>query len=98
VRPVAYTRENIDKCWCGGCPVQARSRCARDLYQESLKEPGKLPPPERLGGMYCSTGKAICDDIDAVALCNCPGCLVWSENGLSDNHYCLHGSAEEVGR
>ncbi len=92
---VACTRENIDKCWCGQCPVQIRSKCAKDLYA-AWKDSPELPAPERLGGMYCATGKAVCTDIASVNLCNCAGCLVWAENGLSTNHYCLMGSASEL--
>ena len=94
---VAYTQENIDKCWCGQCPVQIGSRCASDLYEAAQRLEG-LPAPERLGGLYCSTGHTICDDVQFVNLCNCPACLVWSENGLASNHYCAVGSAEERGR
>src|SRR5512135_667245 len=94
---VAYTKDDVDKCWCGACPVQAASKCATDLYEAS-KESKSLPPPDRLGGLYCSTGKAICTDITLVNPCNCPACLVWSENDLLSNHYCKHGSAEQIGR
>jgi len=97
MKPVAYTQENIDKCWCGKCPVQIRSTCATDLYDAAQALDG-LPEPERLGGLYCSTGKAICTDIEIVNLCNCPACLVWSENELASNHYCAQGSAANVGR
>jgi hypothetical protein len=92
VSAVAYTQENIDKCWCGQCPVQVGSKCAAELYS-AFKDSGRLPAPERLGGLYCSTGKAICDDLSITNLCNCPGCLVWAENGLSANHFCALGSA-----
>ncbi len=94
---VEYSKDNIEKCWCGTCPVQAQSTCAKDLYEESKKSQ-KLPPPERLGGLYCSTGKTICTDVNFVNLCNCPACLVWSENNLASNHYCKNGSAEQIGR
>ena len=89
---VAYTRDNIEKCWCGQCPVQIGSQCAKELYAAS-KDSDELPPPERLGGMYCSAGKAICTDLELTNLCNCPACLVWAENDLSSNHYCMFGSA-----
>ncbi len=94
---VAYTQENVDKCWCGSCPVQAKSKCATDLYEAS-KGKNELPPPERLGGMYCSTGKAICTDLELINLCNCAACPVWGENELANNHYCAHGAAEQTGR
>jgi hypothetical protein len=89
---VAYTKANVDKCWCGTCPVQAKSKCAADLYEASKGNP-ELPSPEQLGGMYCSTGKTICTDVDFVAMCNCTRCGVWGENDLSDNHYCQYGDA-----
>ncbi len=94
---VAYTRENIDKCWCGSCPVQIRSACAKELYEAS-KSASELPPPERLGGLYCSTGTTICADVAFTNLCNCPACLVWSENRLASNHYCKSGAARDIGR
>lgn len=94
---VAYTKDNIEKCWCGSCPVQSHSKCAQDLYEASIGSE-ELLPPERLGGLYCSTGKTICTDVDFVKLCNCPACLVWSENDLISNHYCKLGSAEQTGR
>ena len=93
----AYTRENVEKCWCGSCPVQAGSTCARDLYEAS-KDAEELPPPERIGGLYCATGKAVCTDLTFVGLCNCPACQVWGENALANNHYCERGSAEMTGR
>ena len=94
---VAYTQENIDKCWCGKCPVQFESKCANDLFEEAEKL-DKLPAPERLGGLYCATGTTICTDVDFVRLCHCPACLVWAENGLASNHYCKMGSASDTGR
>lgn len=94
---VAYTQENIDKCWCGKCPVQFESTCAKSLYEDAQKL-GHLPEPELLGGLYCSTGKTVCADVDFVRLCHCPACLVWSENQLASNHYCKSGSALETGR
>jgi hypothetical protein len=97
VLDVAYTQENIDKCWCGKCPVQVKSACAAELYEEAQKM-DHLPEPEKLGGLYCATGKAICADLDIVRLCHCPACLVWAENSLASNHYCKFGSAAQTGR
>ena len=92
---VAYTKDNIDKCWCGTCPVQFKSACAKEFYEAS-KGIETLPPPERLAGLYCSTGKTICTDVEFVNLCNCPACLVWGENKLASNHYCKLGSADQL--
>jgi hypothetical protein len=97
MKPVEYTQENIDKCWCGQCPVQIGSDCARELF-EAAEAHSLLPPPERLGGLYCATGQSICDDLVVTNLCNCSACLVWSEHELASNHYCSAGSAKQVGR
>lgn len=99
MREVEYSQENVDKCWCGSCPVQSHSQCARDLFATAQRGENGLPEdPAQLAGLYCSTGKTVCDDVNFVNLCHCPACLVWSEHELASNHYCLHGSAEEVGR
>ncbi len=97
MRKVEYSRDNIEKCWCGHCPVQSGSECAKRLYEQS-KASDELPPPEQLPGLYCSTGKATCGDIAPVNMCNCPACLVWGEHELTSNHYCVQGSAEAIGR
>ena len=94
---VAYTRDNVEKCRCESCPVQVRSTCARDLYEVS-EGSETLPLPAHLPGLYCSTGKTMCTDVTFVNLCDCPGCLIWSEYKLSANHYCKLGSAAEIGR
>ncbi|NLO26659.1 MAG: DUF2769 domain-containing protein [Actinobacteria bacterium] len=89
---VDYSEENAAKCWCSQCAVQASSDCARSLYQQAKDAQG-LPPPERLPGLYCATGKASCTDLAVVNMCNCPACLVWAENHLQGNHYCHLGTA-----
>ena len=97
MRAVEYSRANIDKCWCGRCPVQSHSACVKQLT-EAANTSAQLPPPAKLGGLYCATGKAVCDDITAINLCNCPACLVWAEHELGANHYCVLGMAEDLGR
>jgi len=91
---VAYAKENVEKCWCGSCPVQAKSECARELYVSS-KASEQLVPPESLPGLYCASGHATCDDLKFVNMCNCPACLVWGENELRGNHYCALGAASQ---
>jgi hypothetical protein len=88
---VEYSKENVEKCWCGSCPVQSHSACAKELYEAS-KASEELGPPESMPGLYCATGKATCDDLQLVNLCNCPACLVWGENDPRGNHYCLLGA------
>jgi hypothetical protein len=46
--------------------------------------------------LYCSTGKAACNDLDGNQACMCPTCLVWEENNLQSMYYCIKGSAQEI--
>ena len=78
---VAFSKENIGKCLCGECPVQVQSTCAKEKYAEAQKVQG-MPTPEQVPGLYCSSGKATCQDLRWVEHCLCPGCLVWAENSL----------------
>lgn len=98
MRPVAYTPDNVAKCWCGQCPVQRESDCAKQRYEASKPgiQQGQMPKPGELAGLYCVTGKAPCDDINPNQRCLCTECLVWGEHNLVSNHYCVQGSAEEV--
>lgn len=98
MQPVEYTTDNAQKCWCGQCPVQKQSSCAKQEYQaaEPKLQQGEMPPPDQMPGLYCGTGTASCDDLQPVERCLCPECLVWGEHKLLSNHYCVQGSAEEV--
>ncbi len=54
--------------------------------------------PDRVPGLYCSTGKAICEDIDAKKVCKCNECPIWNERSLEkgtvDRRFCIGGKAE----
>jgi hypothetical protein len=100
-KKVPYTTSNINKCMCSECPVQADSQCAMDKLRKSKKEAEKLPAgqapnPEDVPGIYCSTGKARCQDLNFERQCICGSCEVWKEYDLKDvdpnNHFCQHGS------
>lgn len=99
---VPYTSANIKKCRCSECPVQADSQCAQDKLKSSKQKmenmpAGEVPPPEDVPGIYCSTGKATCQDLDPDKQCICGTCEVWKEYGLKDsdpnNHFCHNGRA-----
>ncbi len=99
---VPYARSNIEKCMCSQCPVQADSKCAQEKLQSSGKEMenmpgGEVPDPEDVPGIYCSTGKATCQDLNFDRQCICGTCEVWKEYGLEEinpnNHFCQHGRA-----
>ncbi len=99
---VPYVRSNIEKCMCSLCPVQADSKCAQDKLQNSKKEMENIssegvPNPKDVPGIYCSTGKATCQDLDFDRQCICGTCEVWKGYGLEganpNNHFCQHGRA-----
>ncbi|NLN44883.1 MAG: DUF2769 domain-containing protein [Methanosarcina sp.] len=99
---VPYARSNIERCMCSLCPVQADSKCAQDKLQSSGKAmkdmpEGEVPNPEDVPGIYCSTGKATCRDLNFDRECICGTSEVWKEYGLEEvdpnNHFCLHGRA-----
>lgn len=99
---VPYTEENINRCRCPQCPVQANSRCAQSEVQsasQSLENApaGEVPDPKNIPGVYCSEGAATCQDLDFDRQCICGSCEVWKEYDLKDanpnNHFCQHGRA-----
>ncbi len=99
---VPYIEENINRCRCPQCPVQANSRCAQSEVQSSRQAlenapAGEVPDPETVPGVYCSEGPATCRDLDFNRQCICGSCEVWKEYDLKDakpnNHFCQHGRA-----
>ena len=99
---VPYVKENINRCRCSKCPVQANSRCAQSEGQsvkQALKNApaGEVPDPEKVPGVYCSEGPATCQDLDFDRQCICSSCEVWKEydlkNANPNNHFCQHGRA-----
>ena len=99
---VPYIEENLNRCRCSQCPVQADSQCAHDKIKSSKQAmenlpAGEIPNPENVPGVYCSEGKARCQDLDFDRQCNCDSCDVWKEydlkNANPNNHFCQHGRA-----
>lgn len=99
---VPYVEENINRCRCPLCPVQADSRCVQEKLQISRQElenapEGEAPKPEDVPGVYCSEGRASCRDLDFDRQCICGTCDVWKEFDLKDacpnNHFCQQGRA-----
>ena len=75
-KKVPYTLANIEKCMCSLCPVQADSKCAQDKLTSSkaaMKQMprGEVPNPGSVPGIYCSTGKATCQDLNPDKQCIC---------------------------
>lgn len=92
---IEFNMENIGKCKCPGCPVQAQSSCAMDKLETLQKTMASDPPetaaaveqeiishPENVPGLYCATGKATCEDLNFEEMCQCPKCDIFKENNL----------------
>jgi hypothetical protein len=98
---VDFNMDNMMKCICTTCPVQAQSACAMDKGAKVMgaMESGMegLPAQGDVPGLYCSTGTASCDDLDFSGNCICAGCAVYAENGLTQYKYCERGSAATIG-
>ena len=95
--------ENIKKCLCMRCAVQIESHCVKDKQQimlliknQDLDSP-MMMGPDRVPGLYCSTGKAICNDIDTKKVCKCNECPIWNQNSLKSSipgrYFCREGKA-----
>ena len=99
---VPYTVSNIERCMCSKCPVQAASVCAKETLSglkneiKSLGE-GEAPEPQKVPGVYCSTGAATCVDLNPNQKCICKTCAVWEENSLENAipmmYFCNNGKA-----
>ncbi len=99
---VPYVVSNIERCMCPQCPVQAKSVCAQEKIgnlqneMKNLKE-GEVPEYQKVPGIYCSTGKATCRDLDPNQQCICKTCAVWMEycleNGTPMMYFCNNGRA-----
>lgn len=99
---VPYTRENINRCRCSQCPVQADSKCVKDKLESSKKEmekipAGEVPNPEAVPGIYCSIVEATCQDLSPARQCICNTCDVWKEYTLGEGtpaqYFCKNGRA-----
>jgi len=75
-----------DAC-CPRCPVQADSVYTLEKIgnlkseMKSLGE-GEAPEPQKVPGVYCSAGTAICNGLDPNRDCICKTCPVWEEHRL----------------
>jgi Protein of unknown function (DUF2769) len=99
---VPDTVANIMKCMCSKCPVQTDSACVKEKLDnlmkklESVRE-GDVPEPKDVPGVYCSTGKATCQDLNSKKQCICNTCSVWKEYNLRNfdpsMYFCQKGKA-----
>jgi hypothetical protein len=93
---VPFVISNVGRCACPGCPVQGKSKCVAGL-KAVLKDALKKTPlkAKDIPGMYCSTGKAACTDLDSSQGCACPTCAVFTQYNLARGqhvgYYCRDG-------
>jgi hypothetical protein len=98
---IDFSMENIEKCLCTRCAVQIESQCVKDkekimllIRNQDLDSP-MMMGPDRVPAVYCSTGKATCEDIDTRKVCKCTECPVWNDNSLKNTapgtYFCRDG-------
>jgi hypothetical protein len=102
---VPYTITNIERCKCLLCPVQARSSCAQEKIgnlkneMDNLPE-NEVPAPQKVPGVYCSSGEANCTDLDPNEQCMCKTCAVWIEYDLETEtpmfYFCDNGKSGSI--
>jgi hypothetical protein len=101
---IDFSVKNIKRCLCPSCPVQAESECAEGVRRIMLEiayssESAMLFERNRVPGMYCSTGKALCQDLNYNKICKCKECPVWLEYKLDQEevmkYYCRDGSPQD---
>ena len=90
---IDFSVKNIKRCLCPGCPVQKESRCAEGKRRIMLEiayssESGMYFERDRVPGMYCTMGKALCNDLDFRKICQCPNCQIYKEYNLENRFYC----------
>jgi len=98
--------ENLKKCQCPDCHVQADNSCIKqqtilleekghstDLNGEFVLEADEIPL------LYCVKGKSICEDLNFHEECQCVKCLIWKEYDLeargNEGYFCRYGKATE---
>jgi hypothetical protein len=96
---VPFTVENIKKCVCGKCPVQANSKCSKTKMADIGEALGHTPlQADAIPGAYCASGKAACADLDFSKMCMCMACPLWEQYSLGTTtpmgYYCRDGKAK----
>ncbi|MDD5205775.1 MAG: DUF2769 domain-containing protein [Desulfobacterales bacterium] len=96
---IPFTMENAKKCICWKCPVHTKSKC----IEENATKMGEVMTteffdPKIVPGLYCSSGKATCADIQTELPCICGACPIFTEfrlaEGVPADHYCKNGHAK----
>ena len=93
---VPFDSKGADECICNQCPVQIRSVCSRE--KDKANKGVKVPKPQDTARLYCSSGKASCNDLELKQMCICGSCNVWHRHTLAKAkptlHFCRDGAAK----
>ena len=103
---IDFNLENMEKCLCDDCPVQAKSSCVKDqkkIMQEighSVDiDSGFILDPDKIPKLYCAKGKTICKDLYYHEECQCFKCRIWKEYDLevrkAPAYFCKNGKAKD---
>ncbi len=93
---VEFSQDNAGKCLCPKCPREKMSTCVSEKLKKlpDLMKKGTLKPAD-LPGLYCSSGKATCADLDVKQPCICFNCPVFKAGKLAEGtpvgEYCAKG-------
>lgn len=98
---VPFVTENVTKCLCTKCPVQLSSTCVSSKLAKIDETLNEFPlRPENIPGVYCSSGIALCTDIQTEKNCLCGSCVIFPEYNLFNvmpmGHYCKNGSVDHT--
>lgn len=90
---IDFSVKNIKRCLCPACPVQEKSICSEGKRRIMLEiayssESGMYFERDRVPGMYCTSGEALCKDLDFKKECQCPDCPVYIDYKLENQYYC----------
>ena len=97
---VEFNLENVQKCICITCPVQADSACVKtkQIKLQEMIAGERTPEPEMLPVLYCARGETMCEDLDFEGMCQCNECPLWEEYDLASGepmgYYCRDGKAK----
>lgn len=94
---VPFNTTTVGQCLCPECPVQAKSNCVANLKKTLQESLARNPlQKEDIPGVYCSTGRATCTDLDPGQKCLCWDCPVFAQYKLTGaqpaGYYCRDGA------
>ena len=96
-KKIGFTMEDLEKCLCPTCPVQADSTCSKEnlMKMHRMMKNIEIPESDVVPGVYCASGKTGCSDLDFDQTCQCNYCGNGKkkdlENGKIMGFFCRDG-------